>query len=335
MDCCRLGYACLSVCAACCIEPPYCCLHSTLTCVVLLFNAVCLQYFSLAASSNAVYGWGSSAYLSTGTGTDKGTEVLQPTALMGPLGSGEWTIHALAAGYQHALALATANQPGSAAAAKLQADAVAAAAADSTGPQQGLVEVVLTEEQKRQQKEYQEAQQAAMVIRPVLRPRQDNAAEKKPTEGVQKDSAQNAAAAQQQAADSTGAAAGATAPPAAASSGSGSGVPAADYHWSYLANQPGPGALRPNEVWSAWKSNSWHDALAALSPDVFKLLPQKYNMQKNPCWGGTGPQLACLPYFNIIGVSKCGTTDLYHRLILYKQVILPAANKVRSVLFKA
>lgn len=52
-------------------------------------------------------------------------------------------------------------------------------------------------------------------------------------------------------------------------------------------------------------------------------------MHKNPCWGGVGPQLACLPYFNIIGVSKCGTTDLYHRLTMHKQ-ILPATNKVRS-----
>jgi N-acetylgalactosamine 4-sulfate 6-O-sulfotransferase len=61
--------------------------------------------------------------------------------------------------------------------------------------------------------------------------------------------------------------------------------------------------------------------------DVFKLLPQQLNPQlRNPCWGGTGPQMACLPYFNIIGVSKCGTTDLYRRLTLHKE-ILPARNK--------
>ncbi|WIA17127.1 hypothetical protein OEZ85_014020 [Tetradesmus obliquus] len=54
---------------------------------------------------------------------------------------------------------------------------------------------------------------------------------------------------------------------------------------------------------------------------------QQYNTQhRNPCWGGLGPGLSCLPYFNIIGVSKCGTTDLYHRLTLHKQ-ILAATNK--------
>eukprot|EP00775_Hariotina_reticulata_P000655 gene655-950_t len=61
--------------------------------------------------------------------------------------------------------------------------------------------------------------------------------------------------------------------------------------------------------------------------DVFQLLPKQFNPQhRNPCWGGTGPLLTCLPYFNIIGVSKCGTTDLYQRLILHPD-ILPARNK--------
>jgi hypothetical protein len=107
----------------------------------------------------------------------------------------------------------------------------------------------------------------------------------------------------------------------------------ADYHWRYLAQKPAPdsGSLKAHSAWAAWKPSPWHDALAALSPDVFALLPKQYNtMHKNPCWGGTGPQLACLPYFNIIGVSKCGTTDLYHRLTLYKAAVLPARNKVRS-----
>jgi hypothetical protein len=107
----------------------------------------------------------------------------------------------------------------------------------------------------------------------------------------------------------------------------------ADFHWRYLTQQPAldPGTLQAHVAWASWKPSPWHDALAALSPDVFALLPKQYNaMHKNPCWGGTGPQLACLPYFNIIGVSKSGTTDLYHRLTLYKEAVLPARNKVCS-----
>ncbi|KAF6246275.1 P-loop containing nucleoside triphosphate hydrolase protein, partial [Scenedesmus sp. NREL 46B-D3] len=81
------------------------------------------------------------------------------------------------------------------------------------------------------------------------------------------------------------------------------------------------------EAWAAWFPSPWHNQLAEISSDVFALLPKQYNAQhKNPCWGGLGPGLSCLPYFNIIGVSKCGTTDLYHRLTLHKQ-ILPATNK--------
>ncbi|XP_045184339.2 carbohydrate sulfotransferase 15-like [Mercenaria mercenaria] len=45
---------------------------------------------------------------------------------------------------------------------------------------------------------------------------------------------------------------------------------------------------------------------------------------KNPCWIGTndnGPvaddQIHCLPYFYILGVKKCGTTDIFSRLNLH------------------
>lgn len=40
--------------------------------------------------------------------------------------------------------------------------------------------------------------------------------------------------------------------------------------------------------------------------------------------GGT---LRCIPYFHILGVSKCGTTDLYHRLSKHPQMF-EGLNKV-------
>uniref|UniRef100_A0A7S3R6I9 Sulfotransferase n=1 Tax=Dunaliella tertiolecta TaxID=3047 RepID=A0A7S3R6I9_DUNTE len=46
---------------------------------------------------------------------------------------------------------------------------------------------------------------------------------------------------------------------------------------------------------------------------------------KNPCWYKDG-KLICVPYYQILGVSKCGTTDLYHRLSQHPQVF-KAANK--------
>jgi hypothetical protein len=107
----------------------------------------------------------------------------------------------------------------------------------------------------------------------------------------------------------------------------------AGWHTSYLPKQS-PNLPLPRDLWASGSASPWHNHLAGLSPDVFELLPKRYNAEhKNPCWGGLGPGLSCLPYFNIIGVSKCGTTDLYHRLTLHKQ-ILAAANKVRCYTFE-
>lgn len=63
-----------------------------------------------------------------------------------------------------------------------------------------------------------------------------------------------------------------------------------------------------------------------MSPDVFDGLPPAYDRQfKNPCWRANGA-LRCLPYYHILGVSKCGTTDLYHRLSKHPQMH-ESANK--------
>lgn len=322
---------------------------------------MCLQYFSLAATDSTLYGWGSNAYLATGTGKSKDTQLLQPTAVAGPLGMGKWTVHALAAGYQHALALA--GQHGSPAAATALQDSTAvapssssAAASSSSATQSSAVEVVLTEEQKQAQEEYKAQQQSDQVLRKLPA-----------EETVQPDTARQQAQAQREAGAQQGPAAGtslksaaqeapmqaATAnpagppPPHVSTGGTRSSTSTADLHavsagqgagshradaWSYLSRQNAPSTVPVHEVWAAWKPSPWHGALAALAPDVFTLLPKQYNaMHKNPCWGGTGPQLACLPYFNIIGVSKCGTTDLYHRLTQQKHVVLPATNKVGGV----
>lgn len=50
---------------------------------------------------------------------------------------------------------------------------------------------------------------------------------------------------------------------------------------------------------------------------------------KNPCFydtchqngTGTSRRLRCLPFFHILGVDKCGSTDLYNRLVSHPQII--------------
>ena len=63
-----------------------------------------------------------------------------------------------------------------------------------------------------------------------------------------------------------------------------------------------------------------------VDPVLYKEMPLKFISEyKNPCWK-SNKKLRCLPYFNILGVSKSGTTDLYNRINKHPDLI-PAINK--------
>ncbi|XP_078617471.1 carbohydrate sulfotransferase 15-like [Branchiostoma floridae x Branchiostoma japonicum] len=84
--------------------------------------------------------------------------------------------------------------------------------------------------------------------------------------------------------------------------------------------------------------------LRRLNPGIFSALPEEFlPNNKNPCWfekvhgtdvgsrwrerlsdNGTGDfrlTLRCLPYFYIIGMPKCGTSDLYYRITQHPDVV--------------
>ncbi|KAK3770225.1 hypothetical protein RRG08_064335 [Elysia crispata] len=48
--------------------------------------------------------------------------------------------------------------------------------------------------------------------------------------------------------------------------------------------------------------------------------PAFLNNTRNPCWWENG-SMQCLPYFYIIGFSKCATTDMYSNLVWHPSVI--------------
>jgi hypothetical protein len=342
---------------------------------VTLFIAA-LQYYSLAATDSQVFAWGSNPQSQLGNGNSSVKELLQPTAVAGPLGSGEWQIRGLAAGYQHAFAIA--DKPGDAQLQKLRQDGKAAAgmlagsAAGGGGSlQPGVgasgvagIEVVLTEKQQ-QEREQQQKQQQQQGDSSVLHKGAAAVPQASPA-GSSSSSSSNGSDAVVPASPSTPTAAAANvktvtlagrgvaaaapitqhliqqpselhhAAAATSTTSSSSSSSAAcstpdrlpaEWHSNYLPIGS-PNLPLPRDAWAAWTPSPWHNQLAELSPDVFELLPKRYNAEhKNPCWGGLGPGLSCLPYFNIIGVSKCGTTDLYHRLTLHKQ-ILASTNKV-------
>ncbi|KAJ8030517.1 Carbohydrate sulfotransferase 15 [Holothuria leucospilota] len=66
--------------------------------------------------------------------------------------------------------------------------------------------------------------------------------------------------------------------------------------------------------------------LYQVAPDIFDMVPSKFETGlKNPCWRSRGDQnweLHCLPYFFLIGMPKCGTSDLWHKIIQHPQVML-------------
>eukprot|EP00899_Mesostigma_viride_P013848 jgi/Mesvir1/22464/Mv18494-RA.1 len=64
--------------------------------------------------------------------------------------------------------------------------------------------------------------------------------------------------------------------------------------------------------------------IRAAAPDIFATLDESGGFDagfKNPCYRQPGKGLRCVSYFNIIGVSKCGTTDLFKKLALLPQVV--------------
>ena len=88
---------------------------------------------------------------------------------------------------------------------------------------------------------------------------------------------------------------------------------------------PGP-AAPPADIWAAHRAAlpPRHADIVASSPDVFAMLPTDtpplLPSIASPCWHaaaealGAHTDVRCLPLIHVLGVSKCGTTDLYKRL---------------------
>lgn len=56
------------------------------------------------------------------------------------------------------------------------------------------------------------------------------------------------------------------------------------------------------------------------APRLFEVFPEKFDDRfKNPCWY-QGTTLRCVPYFYLIGMPKCGTTDLWDKIVQHPQV---------------
>ncbi|GMH38730.1 hypothetical protein BSKO_06614 [Bryopsis sp. KO-2023] len=89
---------------------------------------------------------------------------------------------------------------------------------------------------------------------------------------------------------------------------------------SYLAGQVGKKLPSVSEALAKFKRSPRHQEIVAGSPDTFEMLPDAYEANfTNPCWRVNG-QYKCIPFYHILGVSKCGTTDMYRRLIRHPNI---------------
>ncbi|XP_030853470.1 carbohydrate sulfotransferase 15 isoform X2 [Strongylocentrotus purpuratus] len=60
----------------------------------------------------------------------------------------------------------------------------------------------------------------------------------------------------------------------------------------------------------------------SMAPDIFETVPRQFLPNyKSPCWFNKQNKLYCLPYFYIIGMAKCGTTDLWDKITRHPHVL--------------
>mmetsp|Transcript_22066 Transcript_22066/g.61109 ORF Transcript_22066/g.61109 Transcript_22066/m.61109 type:complete len:398 (-) Transcript_22066:272-1465(-) len=95
---------------------------------------------------------------------------------------------------------------------------------------------------------------------------------------------------------------------------------------SYLASQAKGPSYTVAGVWERHEHVPNWQEVHRVTADTWDVLPKAYDPAfKNPCWKVDQPDgrssLKCLPYFQILGVSKCGTTDLYHRLARHNDIV--------------
>ncbi|KAK6183682.1 hypothetical protein SNE40_011112 [Patella caerulea] len=69
--------------------------------------------------------------------------------------------------------------------------------------------------------------------------------------------------------------------------------------------------------------------------DILSMQRPKYLPNyKNPCWEWTvdnGKRVRCLPYFHLLGVDKCGTTDLWKRMVQHPQILPNMGHYSKSI----
>lgn len=76
------------------------------------------------------------------------------------------------------------------------------------------------------------------------------------------------------------------------------------------------------------EEESWHTLLQRESGDVYEALPLEFLADyESFCWRGAEEDLLCLPSVYLAGMPKCGSTDLFNKLVWHSQLARPSRGK--------
>ncbi|XP_078319066.1 carbohydrate sulfotransferase 15-like [Crassostrea virginica] len=93
------------------------------------------------------------------------------------------------------------------------------------------------------------------------------------------------------------------------------------------------GVPRPRQTPGEWCSvvfRTHKDPNSSQVEDLLALMPPNFEQTfKNPCFydachpseHGVSRKLRCLPFFHVLGVDKCGSTDLFNRIAQHPQIL--------------
>ena len=243
------------------------------------------EYFSLAASRHRVYGWGGNDYLSVGVGRNNPVQSLKPGRDRGVVKEPAQVAGALADGTWNILAIAAGevDDRSRSSNSALQVETVPTCNSTSASYSGFQHSMIIAE------KGGSSASSTTTPVRTLVEGGVSAAVENKTMFS-------------------------ADAKPRVTASDLASNT------YLYAQIQAKPESISAADIWSHYKQSPKHDQIVAASPDVFASLPEFFSSRfKNPCWF-RDRTLHCLPYYHILGVSKCGTTDIYNRLIKHPHI---------------
>ncbi|KAL4219800.1 hypothetical protein ACF0H5_020212 [Mactra antiquata] len=87
-------------------------------------------------------------------------------------------------------------------------------------------------------------------------------------------------------------------------------------------------AINIDSITSGNETSTYCGIKISKEMDLLKMRKISFDRSyKNPCWRKADGRLRCLPYMYLIGVAKCGTTDLFSRITMHPDFVAPVVKE--------